>query len=175
MMNPLPHSPVTPMSASILSTPAPHSLELRVPPVVVTVVSGFLGLLLAEAFPGLNVRSLAQAWLASGFAVLGLVCSALGIVGFRRAHTTVNPMTPGAATVLVGSGIYGITRNPMYVGFLCLLLAELAWLGSPVALVVAPGFVLFLNRFQITPEERALRERFGAEYLEYATRVRRWL
>ena len=163
------------MSASIPSTPPPHSLELRVPPVVVTVVTGFVGLLLAEAFPGLNVRSLAQAWLASGFAVLGLICSSLGVAGFRRARTTVNPMRPEAATVLVGSGIYGITRNPMYVGFLCLLLAELVWLGSPVALFVAPGYILYLNRFQITPEERALRQRFGVEYVEYATRVGRWL
>lgn len=163
------------MSASTSSSRQLHPLELRVPPVVVTMVTSFLGLMLAEAFPGLKIESLAQAWLASGFALLGLICSTLGVAGFRRAHTTVNPTTPEAATMLVVSGIYGISRNPMYLGFLFLLLAELTWLGNPIALLVAPAFVLYLNRFQIGPEERALRDRFGVEYVDYASCVGRWL
>ena len=94
---------------------------------------------------------------------------------FRRARTTVNPLQPGAATTLVVSGIYQITRNPMYLGFLFLLLGELAWLAHPVALLTAPAFVLYLNRFQIMPEEHALRECFGTEYLNYADYVGRWI
>ena len=46
---------------------------------------------------------------------------------------------------------------------------------NPVALLGAPVFVLYLNRFQIGPEEAALRRRFGAEYVAYTAQVRRWL
>ena len=157
------------------SSPQLPSLELRVPPLVLTIIAGFLGWILAQALPGLNVESAAQAWLAAAIGLLGFICSLLGVAGFRRARTTVNPTKPAAATTLVVSGIYRVTRNPMYVGFLFFLLAELVWLGNPVSLLVAPGFVLYLNRFQIIPEERALSHRFGAEYVEYAARVGRWL
>jgi protein-S-isoprenylcysteine O-methyltransferase Ste14 len=97
------------------------------------------------------------------------------VAAFRRARTTVNPLTPDATTALVESGIYRLTRNPMYLGFLLLLLAEIVWLANPVALLAAPAFVLYLNRFQIGPEERALRNRFGAKFQSYSHRVRRWL
>jgi protein-S-isoprenylcysteine O-methyltransferase Ste14 len=63
----------------------------------------------------------------------------------------------------------------MYLGLATLLVAWAVYLGSLAALVVLPGFVAYLNRFQIEPEERALVERFGAEYEAYRSRVRRWL
>ena len=107
--------------------------------------------------------------------LLGVACSVLGVASFRLARTTVNPMTPDATTALVVSGIYRVTRNPMYLGFLLLLLAELVWLSNPVAFLVAPAFVLYLNRFQIGPEEIALRSRFGEAFNSYAAHVRRWI
>ena len=112
---------------------------------------------------------------AAAFGLVGVACSALGVAAFRHARTTVNPLTPDATTALVVSGIYRVTRNPMYLGFLLLLIAEIVWLANPVALLVAPAFVLYLNRFQIGPEDIALRSRFGAEFNAYATRVRRWI
>jgi protein-S-isoprenylcysteine O-methyltransferase Ste14 len=114
-------------------------------------------------------------WLSAAAVLLGIICSTLGVGSFRRARTTVNPLRPEAATALVVSGIYRVTRNPMYLGFLFLLLGELVWLGNPIAACVAPAFVVYLTRFQIRPEEAALRERFGLEYSKYAARVRRWL
>jgi protein-S-isoprenylcysteine O-methyltransferase Ste14 len=84
-------------------------------------------------------------------------------------------LRPGTATALVVSGVYRITRNPMYLGFLLLLLAEIVWLANPVALLGAPAFVLYLNRFQIGPEEQALHAHFGPEFSNYAARVRRWI
>jgi protein-S-isoprenylcysteine O-methyltransferase Ste14 len=147
----------------------------RIPPLALMYLAGLAAWAVARAFPALCFESPHRAVVAAGLGLLGVGCSVLGVVSFRRARTTVNPMNPGAATALVVSGVYRLTRNPMYLGFLLLLLGELAWLGSLPALVVAPAFILYLNRFQIAPEESALRERFGTEFLEYVMRVPRWL
>lgn len=161
-------------STSLSWYPYPR-LTRRIPPVIVGVGVGALAWGAARAFPALTLAHAARPWLATVFVLAGLACSLSGVVSFRRARTTVNPMQPEAATTLVVAGLYRVTRNPMYLGFLFLLLGEIAWLANPVALVAAPALVLYLNRFQIAPEERALRARFGAEYVAYAARVRRWL
>ena len=152
-----------------------RNLSLRIPPLAVVALAGGLGWLTARSAPALHFDFSARAELAATFALLGVTCSVLGVVEFRRARTTVNPLTPDATTSLVVSGVYRLTRNPMYLGFLLLLLAEIVWLANPVALLVAPAFVLYLNRFQIGPEEVALESRFGAEFRTYAARVRRWI
>jgi protein-S-isoprenylcysteine O-methyltransferase Ste14 len=151
------------------------NLQLRIPPLAVVALAGGLGWTAARLVPALNFEFPARAELAVTFGLLGLTSSALGVASFRHARTTVNPLTPDATTALVVSGIYRVTRNPMYLGFLLLLLAEIVWLANPVAFLVAPAFVLYLNRFQIGPEEIALRSRFGAEFHSYATQVRRWI
>lgn len=151
------------------------NLRLRIPPLGAVVMVGLLTWGCARAFPERNVELPFRTWLAATVLLLGVACSILGVAAFRRARTTVNPLTPEAATALVVSGIYRLTRNPMYLGFLLFLLAESVWLANPVALLAAPAFVLFLNRFQIEPEERALQARFGPDYGAYAARVRRWI
>ena len=101
--------------------------------------------------------------------------SLAGIISFRRAQTTVNPMKPETTSSLVCSGIYRITRNPMYVGLLVVLVAWSVFLSSAWALLGALVFVLYINRFQIAPEERALSSKFGKEYAAYKQSARRWL
>ncbi|MBG6289848.1 isoprenylcysteine carboxylmethyltransferase family protein [Pseudomonas nitroreducens] len=102
------------------------------------------------------------------------VCLA-GVLSFRLARTAVNPLRPETASALVSSGIYGHTRNPMYLGFAIALVAWAFYLASPVALLGVVGFVLYMNRFQIGPEEQALASLFGEAFAAYRTRVRRWL
>jgi len=109
------------------------------------------------------------------FAGVGMAFGITAMVTFRRASTTVNPMKPGTASTLVTSGVFGITRNPMYVSLVLYLLAWAAYLSNWLALVIVPVFVLYISRFQIVPEERALRSLFGESYAAYAARVRRWL
>lgn len=150
-------------------------LRVRLPPLLVTAGAGLLAWLNARALPELRCDFAARPWLAFAGGVAGLTCSALGVRSCWRARTTVNPLEPAAASTLVTSGIYRVTRNPMYLGFVFLLLAELAWLAHPLACLAAPALVAYLNRFQIAPEERALRHCFGPEYDLYTTRVRRWL
>jgi protein-S-isoprenylcysteine O-methyltransferase Ste14 len=82
------------------------------------------------------------AWLRIGLAVLLLVkgvwMALAGVLEFKRASTTVNPMTPGDSSAVVDSGIYRYTRNPMYLGFGFALLAWAIWLAAPWALLVYP-------------------------------------
>ena len=86
-----------------------------------------------------------------------------------------NPLKPDTSSSLVGSGVYKLTRNPMYLGFLMLLLAWAIYLSNAFALLFVPMFLVYMNRFQIEPEERALTSRFGQEFVAYTRRVRRWL
>jgi len=107
--------------------------------------------------------------------VIGQSISIFGIVSFRRAKTTINPHKPSAASSLVTSGVYRYTRNPMYLGLSVTLMGWAVFLSNPLALLAVPLFVLYINKFQINPEERVLSSLFGAEYAAYKEKVRRWL
>jgi protein-S-isoprenylcysteine O-methyltransferase Ste14 len=106
---------------------------------------------------------------------LGILIAGAGLVAFRRARTTANPMRPETASSLVTSGVYRWTRNPMYLGWLPILVGWAVYLQHPVPLLVVPLFMLYLTRFQIVPEERALAANFGTQFEAYRKRVRRWL
>ena len=72
-------------------------------------------------------------------------------------------------------GVFRLTRNPMYLGMALILAAWALWLGNAGGALLLAGFVAFIGRFQIAPEERALRAHFGEEFDAYARRVRRWI
>lgn len=146
-------------------------LEHRIPPPLVVFITGVLMWLAVRPVAPLGHR----AWLALLVALAGVAVCLAGVASFRRARTTVNPLKPESASSLVVSGIYRHTRNPMYLGFAILLVAWAALLGAPLALFAVAGFVLYLDRFQIAPEERALAGLFGADYTRYRERVRRWV
>lgn len=152
-----------------------RTLDLKVPPVAVVVSTAALMWLGAKAIPGSAFLLEGRPWLAGGIALLGASFALLGVLSFGRAGTTVNPMSPGTSSSLVTWGVYRVTRNPMYLGFLLILLAWALWLSNAAAFVPVPGFALYLDRFQIRPEERALASRFGQEFNAYRTRVRRWI
>ncbi len=98
-----------------------------------------------------------------------------GILTFRRARTTINPVQIDQASRVVTSGIYRVTRNPMYVGLTGLLTMWAVHLAVPLAFLGPIGFALFMHFFQILPEERVMEKKFGREYLDYKSKVRRWL
>jgi protein-S-isoprenylcysteine O-methyltransferase Ste14 len=93
-------------------------------------------------------------------------------IQFCQSHTTLNPES---ATAFVASGLFRYTRNPMYLGMALLVAATAVWFASLVGVVVLAGFCVYLTRFQIRPEERAMLRRFGAPYDIYMKQVRRWL
>lgn len=125
--------------------------------------------------PGASFRVPGRAWLGGALAVAGGAFAVAGVAAFRRAKTTVNPLTPSAASAIVSTGVYRISRNPMYVGVVAILLGWGLWLENALALALAAVFAAYLHRFQILPEERALAGKFGPGYDAYARKVRRWL
>jgi protein-S-isoprenylcysteine O-methyltransferase Ste14 len=108
-------------------------------------------------------------------AAAGAVIALAGVAEFRRVRTTVNPLRPDRASALVTSGIFRWTRNPMYLGLALALLGWAAFLAHPLAALGVPVFVVWMSRWQIPREERALEALFGEEFARYRTRVRRWL
>lgn len=152
-----------------------NRLELKVPPVALVIVTGALMWAVARVASPFSFRVSYRDATALGLVVGGLIVSLLGVVAFKRAQTTVNPMTPEASSSLVIAGIYRRTRNPMYLGFALALAGWATFLSNALAFALLPGFVLYMNRFQIRPEEVALQSRFGEDFLDYARRVGRWL
>jgi protein-S-isoprenylcysteine O-methyltransferase Ste14 len=151
-----------------------NALELKIPPPLVLLIFAiamWFAAPLTQSLPiALNVR-IAMAVL---LVVVGESISIAGIIRFRRAKTTINPMKAGNASSLVTGGVYQFTRNPMYVGMVLSLVGWAVYLASPITLLFVPLFVLYINRFQIAPEERVLTSIFGGDYVDYINRVRRW-
>jgi len=105
----------------------------------------------------------------------GLLFDIAGVIFFRRAKTTINPLTPKATTTLVTTGIYRISRNPMYVGFIFILWAWAIFLKAPFSLLGVGLYIIYIQHFQIKPEEKALEQHFGNDFITYKNNVRRWL
>lgn len=150
-------------------------MEKRIPPVALALIVGLLMWLIAESGPRVDVGEMPRLAVATVLFLLGALITVAGVLAFRSSNTTVDPRRPEASSALVSSGVYRYSRNPMYLGFGVWLLAWSVFLASAWALVGVMFFVLYMNRFQIEPEERALRESFGDAFREYERRVRRWL
>lgn len=150
-------------------------LELKVPPPVVALLVGLLMWFASALVAPVEVAFGYRAGVAAVLASVGVIVAVAGIISFLRARTTINPTKPGATSALVTRGVFRFSRNPMYLGLLLCLLAWAVYLSSWLALLFMPLFVVYLNRFQIEPEERAMLALFGPEYDSYKARVRRWL
>lgn len=143
-----------------------------VPPLVLVAGASVAQRLLARPARRLTPTRLAAA------AVLGSASAAFAgssVREFRRSHTTVNPMSPERATVLVTGGPHRLSRNPMYVGMAGALAAHAVGLGRWQAALPVIGFAVAIDRIQIPLEEAALTEHFGPTYAAYAKHVPRWL
>jgi protein-S-isoprenylcysteine O-methyltransferase Ste14 len=152
-----------------------HSLEKRIPPPLVVVLIGAAMAVIAWFTPALEIGGNVR------FAVGGIVIALGALVGFQgvwafwRNKTTISPVDLESVSALVTSGVFRFSRNPMYVGFAAMLVGWAVCLAAPWALVGPVAFVLFTNRFQIIPEERVMRDKFGQAYDDYQSKVRRWI
>lgn len=150
-------------------------LELKVPPPAVAVLIAVAMWGISLTTPPLDVPSAIRRVMALSIGLAGVGVALSGVVSFVRARTTVNPMKPVNTSALVSTGVYQFSRNPMYVGVLMVLIAWAIFLALAWGLAGPIVFVLYMNRFQITPEERVLAALFGEDYAAYRARVRRWL
>lgn len=103
----------------------------------------------------------------------GLLLDLGSLAYFLRARTSAIPFRPASAFVVAGT--YRLSRNPMYLGMTCLV-SGLGLLVERLGVVLAALLAaLLVDRFVIPREEAYLERRFGASYLEYRRRVRRWI
>jgi protein-S-isoprenylcysteine O-methyltransferase Ste14 len=150
-------------------------LELKIPPLLVWLVIAGAMLGVAYSAPGLSFALAGSSAIALALVGLGGAVAIAGVVAFRNKRTTVNPLTPSASSVVVSIGVYRVSRNPMYLGFLLALAGWAVYLSNAGAALLLPAFVAYMTQYQIKPEERALLEKFGREFAQYMSRVRRWL
>ena len=151
------------------------ALELKIPPPVQALLTITGMWLTARYLPAFSFDLPWRTGLAISFASAGILCILAGVLAFRKAMTTVNPLNPDATSTMVISGIYRFSRNPMYVGLLLVLTAWAIYLSNAPAFLFLPVFVACMTRLQIIPEERALAAKFGDEFAAYKRSVRRWL
>jgi protein-S-isoprenylcysteine O-methyltransferase Ste14 len=130
---------------------------------------------IAHFAPVLQLPMLFRLLLTVMLAATGVAVAIAGVVAFRRAQTTVNPLKPETSSALVTTGVYSVTRNPMYLGMAVALFGWAVYLSSAWSLFGLALFALYITRFQIIPEERVLDGLFGASFAAYKQRVRRWL
>jgi len=152
-----------------------HWFELKIPPLVVWLAFAGAMFGVARCTPGLSFTLAGSPAIALALVVLGGAVAFAGVIAFREKRTTVNPLTPGASSLVVSSGVYRVSRNPMYLGFLLALAGWAVYLSNAGAAMLLPVFVAYMTQFQIKPEERALLAKFGPGFAQYLSRVRRWL
>lgn len=114
-------------------------------------------------------------WTWAGIAIIltGIAIIASPALAFKRSETTIIPFEESSS--LVVSGMYNVTRNPMYLGMVTILTGIAILAGSLSPFLMPALFVPVLNRRVIRHEEIMLEDAFGDEYRSYCQRVRRWL
>ena len=150
-------------------------MQAKIPPPIVAA-------LVAAAMYAVSISPLAlsfdtgrNGWISGALLLAGVLVAALGVIQFRQHRTTVDPLRPNKASTLVTSGVFRLTRNPMYLGMLLVLLGVGVLFNSLAAVVLALCFVPLITALQIHAEEAAMHTLFGADFDAYKATVRRWL
>jgi protein-S-isoprenylcysteine O-methyltransferase Ste14 len=105
--------------------------------------------------------------------LLGIGINIMADSALRKAKTTVKPFEESSA--LVTSGVYRISRHPMYFGFVLILIGVAVIMGTLMPFLVIPVFAILIDTVFIRVEERMLEDKFGRAWLDYKRRVRRWI
>ena len=145
----------------------------RVPPPVYFLLALLLMVGLHLAFPVVQVIQVPYRYGGLGFVLGGILLVLWAVRLFGQAGTTIKPFRQSSA--LVVRGPYRLTRNPMYVAMVGVLVGIGVLLGSLSPVLIIPLFVALIDVRFIRSEEGALERTFGAEYVDYTARVRRWL
>lgn len=127
---------------------------------------------LATLLPGSDLVPILET-LSWGFIGLGLALILWSALWFWRRKTTIEPHhTP---TALIVEGPYRVSRNPIYLGLVVILLGSVFGRGQLIGLILVPLFLWVLNMRFAIPEEEGLKAAFGAEAETYLKATRRWL
>ena len=113
--------------------------------------------------------------IATSFLLLGIIILITAVLSFKRQSTTISPLQPEKASYLVVSGIFKYSRNPMYLGMLLILISMTIKFNFVGGILIIFGFITFITKFQIIPEEIALERLFGKEFTRYKKKTKRWI
>jgi len=155
-----------------MAEPKDHA-DVKIAPPILTVLHIVAAYLLAWFFPLPFAVSPIVENIGFALVVVGFLFGSGAFIEFRRARTTLDPH--GSVASIVTSGVYRFSRNPIYVGFLLMVIGIPLNSGTYWGVVLAPIFFLLCNRLVIEREEAYLEKKFGDVYTSYKSRVRRWL
>lgn len=164
-----------PLEATNLLGVSGKRLELKVPPLVWALTCALLMKGCSVWLPSYSLDLPFAGLFAPLLVGLGMSFVAAGVFAIRQASSTIDPRHPERTSSVVDSGIYGVTRNPIYVGMTMALCGWAVHLQNVPAFLLLVAFVATVTQVQIRPEERALEDRFGESYVDYRRRVPRWL
>ena len=142
------------------------------PPVVALmfiVIAYFLGRFVALPFSAPAILR----YTGLALTLLGFLLGIGAFLEFRKARTGLDPH--GSSKQMVTSGIYRFSRNPIYLGFLLMVIGLPLNSGLLWGIVMAPLYIMTMTRLVIEREEAYLEKKFKPQYTDYKSRVRRWL
>lgn len=151
------------------------SLERKLPPPLVFIILCLAIKFTSDEFNTLSVNLPFAHIVLIACLVVSVLVGFAGVYEFRKAKTTISPIQVKHASKVVDTGVFSFTRNPMYLSMFVLLFGFAYWQQNILSMLITFIFVFYINRFQIFPEEAALEELFGATYVDYKQRVRRWI
>jgi protein-S-isoprenylcysteine O-methyltransferase Ste14 len=147
--------------------------NVRIAPPILTLLHIIAAFLLARFIPLPFAVPRIVEYIGFALVVIGFLFGLGAVLAFRRAHTTLDPYHPVSS--IVTSGVYSFSRNPIYLGFLLMVIGIPLNTGTYWGVILAPIFILFCNKLVIEHEETYLEKKFGEIYTSYKSSVRRWL
>lgn len=156
---------------------AKDGADVRFPPPllpVATILGGTTLSVLVPLDPSYSLPTPARYWVGGVIVVAALTLLGLwSVIIFRKSGQSELPWKP--TPTIVDTGPFRITRNPMYLQMILVCIGFGIILSSAWIFLLIPICAWLLYLFAIKPEEKYLQGKFGAEYLQYKERVRRWL
>ncbi|MEC8010226.1 MAG: isoprenylcysteine carboxylmethyltransferase family protein [Pseudomonadota bacterium] len=150
-------------------------LELKMPPLLQVLIAAGIMQVIDHTLAFGQIQMPFHIMTSGLIAAAGLLCISLSLLTFKKYKTTVDPLHLEKNNTLITQGIFKKTRNPIYLAFVLFLLAYFYFLGQVLNIAVILGFIIYMTRFQIIPEERFLLKRYGQEYVDYMSLTRRWI
>ena len=145
----------------------------KIPPTILTLLFLIFNYILSFNFLKIDIPY--KYFFTTLLLILGLYIIIRSSRLFAQAKTSIDPLRPFKSTSLITNDIYKYSRNPMYFGYLLILLSSSVYLGNVISIIIIPLFIFIINFIQIKPEEEALKDLFGPNYDEYLLKVRRWI
>ena len=146
---------------------------LKIPPPVIVLILAVSNFLSSKKIDIINIPN--QTLVSIIILLIGVFILIVPVSKFIKSKTTVNPIKFKKVNKLITSGIYKYSRNPMYLGFLMIVISTSIYYLNIFSIITPILFYFWINRYQIKREEIFLREKFGKEYLLYTTKTRRWI